>query len=163
MASFRWHKKNGLPRSTSYPGGIDQRVKVEPVRYSRDNDLSFVLTGERRNPRNATLQFTNGNLGTDAGNPGPNPLSVPVSVNPFGVKILAPNDFKVHMSMNPLTARFSGNFRHPDTGEKIQFSGAMRSADGIVLGEGRGNFLSRGAGPRDPNSAMSGSVRLTLD
>lgn len=165
LAAFRWHKKRNLARNTAYPDGIDQRLNVNARGYSRGRDLSLVLTGQS-GPRNATLRMTNGNLGTraDGGTPGPNPLTVGVNVTIFGAKIVSDNPHKVKLAVNPLTARFNGSFRHPDTNEVMKFRGAFSSFDGVNPGSGRGNFLSRGpvvrGVPADPANARSGSVRI---
>jgi len=166
LAAFRWHKKRNLARNTAYPNGIDQRLNVNARGYSRARDLSLVLTGVS-GPRNATLNMSNGNLGTRAGTPGPNPLSVGVNVTIFGAKIVGDNPHKVKLAVSPLTARFSGSFRHPDTNEVMKFRGAFSSFSGVTPGAGRGNFLSRGpitrGVPPDPANAMGGSVRIDVN
>lgn len=162
IAGFRWHKKTGI-QTRSYPGGIDQRVDLDTVPYARSSDARFMLTGQRL-PANATLRMQNGNLGTRAENPGPNPITVNMNISFLGARIVGPNPHKVKISVNPLTAKFAGSFKHPDTEELMRFKGAFRSFFGVVPGEGRGNFLSRGSGRSpDPAEARSGSVRISVN
>lgn len=168
IAALRWHKRNSTRINTnSFPGGLDQRVELDTVGYSRNRDTRFMLTGQSL-PANATMRMTEGNLGTRAGDPGPNPITVDLNLTFLGARIVGPNPHRVKITMNPLTARFSGSFKHPDTEERMQFKGAFRSFIGVVPGEGRGNFLSFGplvprGTPRDPADAKSGSVRITVN
>jgi hypothetical protein len=154
VASFRWHKKkNTKIRTNSYPDGIDQRIDLNTRTYARNRSFAVMLTGNSL-PSNATLRFTDGNLGTTA--------SVGMNVNFLGARIVAPNPNRVKISVNPLTARFGGSFRHPDTGELIRFRGGFSSFSGVTPGEGHGAFLSLGPAPRDPANAHSGSVRIAV-
>ncbi len=171
IAAFRWHKKKGGTggiATKSYPGGLDQRVELDTLGYTGGRDLSFVLTGTPNVQRNATLRMNNGNLGTRADVPGPNPITVGLNVTIFGAKIVGANPHKVKLRVNPRTAQFTGSFKHPDTSETMTFRGAFRSFFGVVPGEGRGNFLSSGptpprGTPRDPAAARSGSVRIVVN
>jgi hypothetical protein len=180
VAALRWHKKKaGQINTTSFPNGLDQRVNLDTVRYNRDRDLTRVLlTGPSNATQgNARLRMTNGNLGSNAEAPGPNPVNVALNVTIFGAKVVGTvvdgvvmpdNRHRVKMSVNPLSAKFSGSFKHPDTGETMKFKGSFRSFVDVVPGEGRGNFLSLGpqvprGTPRDPADAQSGSVRITVN
>ena len=156
VASFRWHKKkNTRIRSNSYPNGIDQRIDLDTRGYTRDRNLATVLTGSRL-PANATLRLIDGNLGTA--------VSVNLNVTFLGARVIGLNPSRVKIGVNPLTARFGGTFRHPDTGELVRFRGGFSSFVGATPGEGRGAFLSLGPAPRtDPANAHSGSVRITVN
>lgn len=160
IAALNWHKKPGLKVNTSYPSAFQQRVNLDTIQYTRDRDMSRVLTGVARSTANATMRLTRGNLAA----PDHDPIKVDMNVSIFGIKIIGANPYKVSIKVSPLAGTFTGSFQHPDSGEKkrVGFKGSFRSFFGVVPGEGRGNFLSTPSRD-DPSQNKAGSVRITIN
>lgn len=158
LAALRWHKNAGVVGTRSYPGAFKKDFNLDTIPYARNRDARYILTGGHEPLlSNARIKITSGNLSA------PNdPVTADLSVTFLGGRVVGPNPHKIHLNMIPFVARFTGNFRHPDTGEKIKFNGGFRSFFGVTPGEGRGNFLSR-PDRNDPAQSASGSVRIVIE
>jgi hypothetical protein len=155
-SSFRWGKKPNNA-ALAYQDGFQFSLFVPGVVYPKLRAGELLPIGpEGVRQFNSTIRFRRGNLGEAN-----DPLQAALKFTFFSTKVVGANPHKVRLRVNPLAATFGGSFIHPDTGEKMKFSGAFQSRFGVIPGEGRGSF--RGSVSKDTDKVESGSVRITVN